>query len=95
MDCYFLSPWKGPKDEQEGTQRTGYPPLSRRLCVFLVLDRCLQNDQGHRETESVHRAEQSLESLRVTFSATPTYNNNSVQHQNVENQPVTPCSPNE
>lgn len=87
MDCYFLSPWKGPKDEQEGTQRTGYPPLSRRLCV--------SDDQGHRETESVHRAEQSLESLRVTFSATPTYNNNSVQHQNVENQPVTPCSPNE
>lgn len=37
MDCYLLSPWKGPKDEQEGTQRTGYPPLSRRLCVFLMI----------------------------------------------------------
>lgn len=88
MDSYFLSPWKGPKDEQEGTQRTGYPPLSRRLCVFLVLDRCLQNDQGHRETESVHKLEQSLEYPRITFSVTLIYNNNSVQDQNVENQPV-------
>lgn len=67
--------------------RTGYPPLSRRLCFWSLIDVC-RMIRDTMETESVHRAEQSLESPKVTVLATPIYNNNSVRYQNVENQPV-------